>query len=299
MMDLNQLAVFVRVMECGSFTAAAKALHQPKSRVSRRIAALEKALGIALVYRTTRQFSPTEAGKHLYEKCRHQVDAIENALQALQESAEEVSGVLKLATTEDVGSQLLGPIITEMKQLYPRLTVELQLSGDIIDLVRDSVDLAIRIGSLDDTSLRTRMIGKLEMILVASPTYHTPIESLDQLSQHPCLVFAPELEDNKWSLTRDGKKFEEVQINPVCRANHPRILLDLAIAGQGIALLPEFLCTDALKQGRLQRILSPYATQGLPIQFVWPLQKEEIPKVKAFINLSIKYLTPYFSVLRK
>lgn len=281
-MDLNQLVVFVRVIDCGSFTKAARLLKQPKSRVSRKIATLEEELKTSLLYRSTRQLSPTEAGWKLYHRCRNQIYELEAAASTLQENAQEVSGVLKLTVPEDLGIALLSPVISEVQLLYPQLRIDLHLSNQVVDLVREGVDLAIRIGELEDTSLKTRLLGHIQLILVASPSYlkqAPPIHHWDDLPKHPALVFSTEGEEPHWTI----------------RSNHPKVVLDLALAGKGIALLPEFLCIDSLKDGSLQQVLKPYSTQRTPIQFVWPSQKEVSPKVRSFISIGMKRLSQYYS----
>jgi DNA-binding transcriptional LysR family regulator len=297
MMDLNQLAVFVRVVDAGSFTKASRSLKQPKSRVSRRIAALERDLGVVLLYRTTRQFHPTEAGRALYAQTRDHVYALDAAASSLRENAAEVSGVLRVTATTDVGSALLGAVIGELATLHPKMTVDLHLSEDVVDLVRDGMDLAVRIGALKDTSLKSRALGRIIFIVVASPDYlaRAPrLEAVADLSAHQVLAFSSAGVDSVWTLRAPGKREEAVKIRAQFRANNPRILLDLALAGKGVALLPEFLCVDALKDGTLQRPLK-HATKPWPVHFVWPGQRETPPKVRAFVDLVVEHLKPYFS----
>jgi len=295
-MDLNQIAVFVRVIESGSFTKAAKILRQPKSRVSRRIAALEKELGVSLLYRTTRQFSPTEAGRALYAQCRSHVYELESAANALQDNAHEVEGLLRVTTTVDVGSTLLGPMLAELATLHPKLRIELRLADDLVDLVKEGIDLAIRIGQLQDASLRAKPLGRISFILVASPSYlaHAPrLQGLADLKTHKALDLAFGPRADVWSLRQAGKREENASVSVHWRSNNPRVLLDLALAGQGIALLPEFLCIDAIKAGDLQRVLAAYATKPFPVHLVWPAQREKSPKRRAFVELATKRLAPY------
>ena len=309
-MDFNKVAVFVRVIDLGSLTKAAAFLHQPKSRVSRNIAALERELGVALLYRTTRQFSATEAGRALYQRCRQHVYELEAATQSLKETSDEVSGLLKITAAEDMGSMFLGPLIAELKILHPKITTEVLLSNDTVDLVKEGIDLAIRIGELEDTGLKARAIGHIEFIFVASPAYlkkSRKLENLTDLATHPALVFNPESEGPYWLVTANARarvqtskahaakiQEERVYYQAHCRANSPRILLELALAGQGIALIPQFLCVDAFKAGTLKRVLPSHCTRPVPIQFVWPGQRELSPKVRAFIDLGIKRLSRYF-----
>ncbi|MBI3557999.1 MAG: LysR family transcriptional regulator [Deltaproteobacteria bacterium] len=297
-MDFNKIAVFVRVIDSGSLTRAAAFLRQPKSRVSRNIAALEKELGTALLYRTTRQFSPTEAGRDLYQRCRQQIYELEGAAQALKDASHEVSGLLRITAAEDMGSLLLGPLIAELKKLHPKVSTQVLLSNDVVDLVKEGIDLAIRVGELEDTGLKARAIGHVEFIFAASPGYLKQagrLESLADLARHSALVFSPESEESYWLVSANGRKSERVYFQSQCRANSTKILIDLALAGQGVALIPGFMCVDALKDGRLKRVLPSYCTKPTAIHFVWPGQKELSPKVRAFVDLGLKRLGKYFA----
>ena len=298
-MDLNQLAVLVRVIDAGSFTKAAKTLRQPKSRVSRRVAALERELGVALLYRTTRQFRPTEAGLALYNECRDHVYALEGASRAAHDHSKEVAGTLRVSAAEDMGVALLGPVIDEVTRLHPRLTVDAQFSNSYVDLVREGFDLALRIGALKDTTLKARVLGQVTSILVASPGYlkSAPrIETLGDLARHPALDFAfDEDEGGLWRLRAPGRREEKVRVEPRCRASNPQILVELACAGKGVALVPAFLCHEALESGKLKRVLASLTADSAPVSFVWPAQKQDSPKVRAFVETGVRLLARYFS----
>ena len=298
-MDLNQLSVLVRVIDARSFTKAARQLKQPKSRVSRKIATLERELGVALLYRTTRRFHPTEAGMALYRECRDHIYALEDASQLAQEHSKEVSGVLKVSAASDMGTALLGPVIDEVTRLHPGLSINAQLSNAYVDLVREGFDLAMRVGELEDTSLVARRIGKSTSILVASPRYleSAPrIENLKDLMKHPTLDFAFEdSEVDLWSLRAGSKREERVRIHPRCRSSNPQVLVQLAILGMGVALVPSFLCRDAIDSGKLARVLASHSAEPLSVSFVWPSQKELNPKVRAFVDVGLRVLAKYFA----
>lgn len=296
-MDLNQLSILVRVIDAKSFTKAARFLKQPKSRISRKIATLERELGVALLYRTTRRFHPTEAGMKLYQECRDHIYALEGASEFVQKHSLEVSGVLKLTAAEDMGTALLSPIIDEVTSLHPQLRIDAQLSNSFVDIVREGFDLAIRIGELEDTSLMAKRIGQTTSILVASPSYleNAPrIESAKDLTKHPTLDFNFEGSDeNTWLLQSSAKREEKIKIKPLCRSSNPQVLVQLAIQGKGVALVPSFLCIDAIHSGKLKRVLPNHHDEPLTVSFVWPSQKELNPKVRAFIDVGMRMLTKY------
>lgn len=298
-MDLNELAVFVRVIDSGSFTRAAIYLKQPKSRVSRRVAALEKRLGAPLLYRTTRQISLTQAGRILYENARQHIYLLESTPEIISEHSKEVAGILRLTAAEDLGSTLLGPLLAEADRLYPKLTFDLILSNDFVDLVQEGIDLAIRIGALEDTTLKVRSLGTLSMILVASPAYlksARPLSKLVDLVRHPTLSFAPSEHESVWILQETASlRQETVKISPRVRSNNPKVLLDLALQGRGVALIPEFMCKDHLKSGDLKRVLHSYTAIPTPVQFIWPAHKDTSPKVRCIVELGVRRLRKYFS----
>lgn len=298
-MDLNQIATFVKVFESGSFTKAAAALKQPKSRVSRAISTLERELNVTLLYRTTRQFSPTDAGRLLYEQCRPHVCGLQAALFSLGNQSQEVAGVLRVSATPDVGASLLGSLIAELGVVYPKLVIELQLADQVIDLVKERVDLALRIGSLKDSTLKSRTLGKISFIFVASPHYLDKmprIKTLSDLTEQAILDFSRDSGDRHWKLRSNSTgKMETIRVKAHSRSNTPKVLLDLAVAGAGVALLPEFLCHEALKKGFLLRILKDYTSKKWPIQFVWPAQKVANPKIRAFVDLGVERLAKFFA----
>jgi LysR family transcriptional regulator for bpeEF and oprC len=305
--DLDDVAVFVRVIDCGGFTRAADLLHQPKSRVSRTISALERRLGVALLYRTTRSLSVTEAGRALYEQCRANVYAIEGACLGLQERRDEVAGTLRLTTVESVADSVLGPLLAELHAVHPRLRVDLRTSNQIVDLVKDGIDVALRLGKLKDSALMVRPVGHIAMILVANPAYlrsAPPLRDVADLALHRALHFETGAQAATWTLApparRKGARAAEAEATTVAidvyvRTSAPRVVLELALAGRGVALIPEYLCTDALADGRLVRLLAPLVTALYPVQFAWPAQREVNAKVRAFVDFAAPRLARYFA----
>src|SRR5207253_8088426 len=157
--DLNQILIFIKVVETGSFTKAAELLKQPKSRISRRLAALEKSLGTQLIYRTTRQMQLTETGKDYFRRCSPLIQDLENANNAMTTHAEEISGVLRITAPEDYGKMILAPLIDDFIKKHPKVKAEVILSGAYLDLVQESIDIAIRIGNLKDASMKSKRVS--------------------------------------------------------------------------------------------------------------------------------------------
>lgn len=282
-LDLNQIRTFVKLVQSGSFTKAAEVLRQPKSRVSRRLAALEKDLGVQLIYRTTRQFQLTETGRTYYERAQGLIDGLESLSLEVNEATTEVSGVIRVTASDDMGLKYLPIILDEFSKLYPRIRFEIVLSQAYVDLVKESVDVALRIGALKDSSLRVRKVGFLKNILVATPGFlerYRGWEDLEQLESVP-FVGMPNMAKIEVLRGHEGKKFK-FNPNLTFIANNPAMLLELALLGKGVALVPEFLCSEHIRYGRLTHLHKNLRGQEIPVSIVTPEQKEVSLKVKKF-----------------
>jgi LysR family transcriptional regulator for bpeEF and oprC len=283
--DLNQILIFVKVVDTGSFTKAAELLKQPKSRISRRLASLERSLGTQLIYRTTRQMQLTETGKDYYRRCAPLIQDLENANAAMSTQSEEISGVLRLTAPEDYGKFILAPLVDEFLRIYPKIQIEMILSGAYLDLVQESIDVAIRIGNLKDASMKSKRVTSLTSILVATPGFlekNIPITKPEHLEQVSCLSFrmGPK---NQWRLFKD-KQDLKIKVKGPISANSPEFLYNCALLGRGVAMVPEFLCADAIQSGKLVQILKGWTSDSVPVQLLSPAQKDIPPRTKAFMD---------------
>ena len=290
--DFNQLMTFIKVAEAGSMTKAATLLRQPKSRVSRRIHALEKSLGVSLLVRTTRSQQLTQAGRDLFGRCQPLILALEEATESLQTHKEEVTGTLHITAPEDLGRIVLPPLLADFCRLHPKLNVQLHYTGQYLDLIKEGIDVALRIGNLKDTSLKARKLTDVYEVLVASPDYlekNSNPTSIESLAQHACLSFAPISQRSQWELT-NSKEVRKVKIQSQVTANTPDTLRELAILGRGIALLPAFLVAEDLREGRLVHILKAWRTKGSTLQIVTPPQKNAPARTRHFIDFLLQNL---------
>lgn len=283
--DLNQIRIFVKLVQAGSFTKTAEILHQPKSRVSRRLAALEKELGVQLIYRTTRQFQLTEMGRVYFERAQGLVEGLESLSSEISEATAEVSGVIKLTAPDDMGIKILPAILDDFSKQFPQVKFDVRLSQAYVDLVKESIDVAVRIGSLKDSSLRARKVGTVRDILVANPGFlerHRNWEDLGQLSTLPFLVMTTK------------PKLKVLRGNEVFISNNPAMMVELALLGRGIAWAPEFLCAEHLRSGRLVHIHKNLRGPEVPVNIVMPEQKEVSLKMKKFTEFLSKRLKEIF-----
>ena len=281
--DLNLLPTFVAVAKAASFSGAARQLRVPKSSVSRSIAALEETMGVRLVHRTTRQVSLSTAGQALYERVAPLLDALSESVVELPEREEEPSGLLRVTSTVDFGATVLAEMIARFAQRYPAIEVELLLTGTVLDLVQDSIDVALRISAkpLEDSSLYAKRLGPVELQLYAAPEYLArrghPRSPAD-LEHHDWVRFA-----SMDTVSLEGPK-GVVKVTPrgQVRCDDMWFARAAVCAGMGIALLPTFLADADLGSGRLQPILPKLAARSGTLWFVCPAARHLPRKVAAF-----------------
>jgi DNA-binding transcriptional LysR family regulator len=289
-MDLNEIGIFVQVVQSGSFSAAARQLSMPKSTVSRKVAQLEERIGARLIQRTTRKLGLTDAGRVYYERTARIVAEIDEAEHAVGRMQEAPRGLLRV--TAPLSFSMFGPIVTEYLEQNGDVQVEMLCTDRQVDLVEERFDVAIRAGQLADSSLVARKLGMVRWVLVAAPGYckqhGTPKAPLD-LRQHSCIAFGAVAAPNSWTLESGGKQVE-VRITPRLTVNDLEIMLDAARRGVGVARLPEFACRDDIRKGRLRHVLCDWSSEEAPLHAVYPTAQYLSPKVVAFIELVGKRL---------
>jgi len=268
---LELTRIFVKVVEHGGFSRAAGALKLPKSTVSKAITRLERELDVKLLVRTTRAVAPTLAGRAYYEQCAEPIAALEVAQRTIASSDHEVAGHLRITAPEDYGTHVVSPAISELVTRYPKLTFELRYTDQVIDLVREGFDLALRLGELPASRLYARRLGVSTLIAVASPAYLDHASRLRQpaeLVAHSCLSIAAG--PKEWVL-RSPRKRARVLVQPRVVANQMSSLIELAVHGAGVALVPAFLCRSELTSGQLVRVLPAWSRAGMQVSMVAPL----------------------------
>src|SRR6266851_10331864 len=284
-MDLNELLVFTRVVQAGSFTAAARRLKMPKSSVSRKVSDLEERVGARLLHRTTRKLGLTDAGRIYVERAAPIVSDIEQVDEAVGELQAAPRGLLRV--TAPLSFALIGPMVASFLDRYPEVRVELVCSDRVVNLVEEGFDVAIRAGHLVDSTLIARRLGAMKSVLVASPGYlkrHGRLKSPADLEKDPCITFGSSPTPTLWTL-HFGEKKVDVRVAARLSTNDFDLMLDAARAGIGIALLPEHLLTAALLRGRLKRVLTDWSSPETPVHAVYPSARHLSPKVSAFVDV--------------
>jgi DNA-binding transcriptional LysR family regulator len=288
-MNLDAVAVFVRVVESGSFSAAARRLGMPKATVSAKVARLEKSLGISLIQRTTRKLRVTEAGEQYFRHGAQAIREVELAEAALQSTKGKPAGVLKVTTPVDLGHTLLPRIAHAYSARYPDVSVELLVTNRVVDLVGEGIDLAIRPSQvMKDSSLIAQRFFEMGSNLWASPHYlkrlGAPIHPRD-LKQAMFVRFLPQ---SSLVLT-NGKSDVELSMSERIGADDYETIKALLLLGEGIAWLPDFLAEEAAAAGTLVPVLSQWRPKERgAFYFVYVGRKYGLPKVQAFIQTALE-----------
>jgi DNA-binding transcriptional LysR family regulator len=291
-MDLNEILVFARVVQNGSFTAAAAQLDMPKSTVSRKVSELEERLNARLLQRTTRELSLTDIGRTYYDYCARIVAEVEDAERAVSSLQDAPRGLLRV--TSGPNSAFLAPIITDYLKHYPEVALDLVCTARAVDLVEERFDLGIRAGTLPDSTLIARSLGRVSWFLVATPAYlkkRGRPRSPGDLAKHDCLFFGPGLGDVGPRLEK-GSDVVRLTVSPRMTVTEMDILHAVAMAGLGIALLPAFQCVDDLRARRLEHVLRDWNAPSVPVQVVYPSTRHLSPKVKTFVDHLQNRMTP-------
>jgi len=261
---LNDMALFVEVVKAKGFRGAADVTGVPNSTLSRRVALLEKAIGLRLLHRTTRKIELTEAGQLYYERCRRIVDEARIAHEQLGEMLAQPSGVLRASLPVDFATVYMAPLLAEFARLYPGISFELDLTPRRVDLITEPFDVAVRIGEQPSSLLVARLLTKLSANLYASPRYlmySGEPEHPSELEQHECLGFT---RVGTWTLHR-GAESLEVKVGGRFALNSVGMFRRLAALDQGIVMLPEPVVADDLAAGRLRRVLPEWRGAATPV----------------------------------
>lgn len=287
MHGLDDVAVFVKVVQAGSFTQAAKLLSMPNTTVSAKVAALEKRLGVTLIQRTTRKLNVTQAGEAYFRRCVQALDEIRIAETEVTSSQAEPQGILRITSAVDVGQTLLPAMVRAYLKEFPKMEVDLLVTNRVVDLVAEGVDLGIRAGELDDSSMIAKKLVSGHICFWATPGYlkknGAPTHP-KELARHEMVCFSP-IDFSKTSLTNGKDKFV---ISPKGRVSVDdlAVVKSFVLQGERIGLLPFFVCEEESKKGKLVPILPQWVLESDSFSIVYPAQRFVSPKVQAFIRIA-------------
>ena len=280
------MQTFQRVVERKSFSAVARELEMGQSAVSKQVAALEEHLGVQLLHRNTRELSLTDEGASYYRNCVRILSAVNDAEEVLGERRAEPAGILRIATSVAFARYRLIPLLKGLMDRYPRLEFELLLSDAMHDLIRDGIDVAVRLGNMVDSELIAQPLGMSCRLLVASrgylDAYGTP-GTLEELPGHRAVIFTGVTHPGEWSLMYKGE-LRKVHMQGAIRIDNAIGVRAAVLSNLGISLAPRWLFDEELADGRVQRVLPEVDPVPLPVQAVYAKSRHRLPKVRAFIE---------------
>lgn len=292
MNQFEAMEIFTRVVATGSFSAAAREMDAGQPKVSKQIAALENRLGSRLLHRTSRRLTLTEAGQSYYEHCLSILEQVAEAEEIVQSFAADPRGRLRISSSVAFGRLHLAPYLPEFLERYSNIQLDLSLSDQFVDLIAGRIDVAIRIGSLSDSSLVARKLGTTPLVIVGAPSYfrqngypHHPKE----LRHHNCLVYTLLNTGHIWRF-KEKKRELMVHVNGNCISDNTDGIRDVMVAGTGLAMVPSWMVQKELDSGLLETVLEDFLPWATPINAVYPMNKHVPLKLRCFVDfLKEKY----------
>lgn len=287
---LDGLKTVVAVVETSSFTAASERLGISKALVSKYVGEVESNLGIRLFNRTTRQLALTDAGRRYYQESVTLLEQYNALVDKVTGEQTKPQGLLRVSAPVTFGEMKLAPLLPEFLRLYPGLKIELVLTNGAIDMLEEGIDVRLRIGGVDDSNMIARHLKTFPLVLSASPAY---IQEYDlpktpqQVAQHNCIIDSNFRIGKQWPIISPLGKSESITVQSIIAANSPQAVREIAIAGGGIAMTPDFIVEDAINDGRLIPILPEYTTLEFGLFAIYPHRKYVAKKVRCFIDFAL------------
>jgi DNA-binding transcriptional LysR family regulator len=294
--SMTDVAVFVRVVETGSFTRAAEDLDLSRAVVSKYLSRLEDRLGVRLLHRTTRRLSLTEAGAELFAASRGALERITEAEESITRMQREPRGTLKVNAPMSFGILELAPALPDFLRRHPDINVDLRMDDRVVDLVEEGFDVGLRLtAKLSSSTLVAKRLGACRQWVCASPEYlteHGEPETPEDLAAHNCLLYHYAQSANVWQFRAPGGRDIRVAVTGNLRVNNGIAEREAALGGLGVMVTPSFYIGDALREGRLKRLLLGYELPVIGIHAVYPQRAHVPPKVRAFVDFLARRFGP-------
>jgi DNA-binding transcriptional LysR family regulator len=293
-MDLNDIVVFTKVVETKSFTGAAEQLGLPKSTVSRKLAQLEERLGVRLVQRTTRKLALTDIGQAYYDRCARIVADVAAAEQLVTDMQSTPRGRLRMTAPVDLSMRYLGLIIADFLATHADINIELEASDRIVDLIEEGFDLAVRFGTLPESTLIARRLCSINVVLCASPAYlarrGTPM-TIEELEEHDRVLFTPSPRTQSWTMVH-GDQIYEFGRPARFASNNVGAVHEAVASGAGIAVLTDFMIASDCERGDLAYVLPDWTGRAIDVNAVYPARQNLPPRLSLFLEHLAKALSP-------
>lgn len=285
----DDIEAFIGVVETTSVSAAARRLGLSKSVISKRVSDLEAMLGAELLQRSSRRVAPTDAGLQFYQRACSILRQLDEAAEDVSAEHQALRGHLRIALPMSFGRSLIAPMLYPLLAQNPDLSMSLDFEDRRVDLLGEGYDLGVRIGRLPDSSLVARKLADSRRLIVASPGYlaeHGRPQSLDDLARHRCIAYANQPVAQQWAFepARKGEPPRSVPVHARISANNGEAICDMAVAGLGLAVLPDFIAAEPLRQGRLQVALSRPAPLGEGVYAVFPASRHRSRKLRVVVD---------------
>lgn len=293
-MNLNDIKVFISVVEAGSFAGASSFLAMPSTTVSRKVVQLEESLGVKLLHRSTRKLSLTEDGCHYFQLCQQHLVALEEANDLMMQSQSEPKGKIRISSPLDFAIQYAQPWITEFLKEYPEISIELDTSDSYINMVEDRIDVAFRSGQLQDSSLIARRIGPKHSICCASPEFLKAIDEIkhpEDLTKLNCLVMGKSLSNNQWQFIQQDKTYQ-VSVSGRYSTTSMHLLIESALNGLGLAYVPIALVKEHIESGQLMQVLTNFETPQSNMFVIYQSHKYMTKAIRLFIDHILAKVSP-------
>lgn len=292
--NLNDILVFLAVVDAGSFIAGGRALGLTRSAAGKAVARLEDRLGVRLLNRSTRALSLTDEGRSFHAQGAEILAAIDNAESSVAAGGGTPRGTLRVTVPDAFGRLVVAPLLRQYLEAWPEVQVEVNFTDRLVDLVEEGFDLALRIGAADlDASLVSRVVASYRPFLCASPAYlarHGEPTHPDDLARHDCLLFSSRGRRQAWRLRDPDGQWAKAEGRSRLRMDSGEAIRDAAVAGLGIGLLPAFLVEGDLAAGRLQAVLPAADLGEVKIVAIYPTRRHLEPRVRRFIDLLVQAL---------
>ena len=294
MADLDDILVFVKVAQFESISRAARSLGMPISTVSRRLSVLESKLGVSLLRRTTRRVTLTAQGREYFSQCREPLTLLEEAERALTLGQKAPEGMLRVSVPVILGQEPFLDFVSRFLKAQPQIRIDLFITNQFLDLVAENIDVAIRFGELEDSSVVATRIGKSTRFVVATPEYlkgrKLPVEPAD-LKQHACVMLNARNNETDWDLS-DGSKTARIHVSGPISSRDFNSVSTFVYRGHGVGLLPSTYCEEALASGALVRLLPKWASPPIPVFAVYSNRRFMPLRLSVFVEALTAWRSP-------
>jgi len=284
--SLSQIVIFFHVIDLMSFSKAALRLGCSKAYVSKQISMLEETLGAKLIERSTRRIEPTFAGTQLFEHSRKIVLEFNNAEQTIAALQDKPKGLLLVTAPTAFAAHILAPAVPEFLKSYPEISLDMKLTGQELNLLKEKIDVAIRLTHQPPEDRVAKLIGHYQLQVCATPRYlqkHADLKHPQQLAEHPCLVYATQKVSERWLFIIDGKEVP-IYVSPRLESNTYEVLLDAVLSDCGIACLPSYVIQTSLAENKLEILFSDFMPPAIPIYAVYAQNINLPPMTRVFIE---------------